>query len=37
MANDAASQAMEKGGHLAAWEQPQAFTDDVRVSFGLLR
>ena len=36
MAKEAASQA-EKGGHFAAWEQPQAFTDEARVSFGSLR
>jgi pimeloyl-ACP methyl ester carboxylesterase len=28
---------MEKGGHFAAWEQPQAFTAELRVSFRTLR
>ncbi|BCF94509.1 epoxide hydrolase family protein [Paraburkholderia largidicola] len=28
---------LPKGGHFAAWEQPQAFTDEVRVSFRSLR
>jgi len=26
-----------KGGHFAAWEQPQAFTDDLREGFRSLR
>ena len=28
---------LPKGGHFAAWEQPQAFTDEVRLSFRPLR
>jgi pimeloyl-ACP methyl ester carboxylesterase len=28
---------LPKGGHFAAWEQPQAFTDEVRASFQSLR
>jgi pimeloyl-ACP methyl ester carboxylesterase len=28
---------LPKGGHFAAWEQPQAFTDEVRLSFRSLR
>jgi pimeloyl-ACP methyl ester carboxylesterase len=28
---------LAKGGHFAAWEQPQAFTDEVRASFRPLR
>ncbi|MFL9935434.1 epoxide hydrolase [Paraburkholderia sp. RL18-103-BIB-C] len=28
---------LPKGGHFAAWEQPQAFSDEVRVSFRSLR
>jgi pimeloyl-ACP methyl ester carboxylesterase len=28
---------LPKGGHFAAWEQPQAFTEEVRVGFRLLR
>jgi pimeloyl-ACP methyl ester carboxylesterase len=28
---------LPKGGHFAAWEQPQAFTEEVRVSFRQLR
>jgi pimeloyl-ACP methyl ester carboxylesterase len=28
---------LEKGGHFAAWEQPQAFSDEVRASFRPLR
>jgi pimeloyl-ACP methyl ester carboxylesterase len=28
---------LSKGGHFAAWEQPQAFTEDVRKSFVSLR
>ncbi|AUT65771.1 epoxide hydrolase family protein [Paraburkholderia terrae] len=28
---------LPKGGHFAAWEQPQEFTDEVRVSFRSLR
>ncbi|MFY0732495.1 epoxide hydrolase family protein [Pseudomonas sp. NFX15] len=28
---------LPKGGHFAAWEQPQTFTDEVRVSFRSLR
>jgi pimeloyl-ACP methyl ester carboxylesterase len=27
----------EKGGHFAAWEQPQAFSDEIRASFRSLR
>ena len=27
----------EKGGHFAAWEQPQIFADEVRAAFRLLR
>jgi pimeloyl-ACP methyl ester carboxylesterase len=28
---------LPKGGHFAAWEQPQAFTEELRVGFGSLR
>jgi pimeloyl-ACP methyl ester carboxylesterase len=28
---------LPKGGHFAAWEQPQAFTDEIRASFRSLR
>lgn len=28
---------MSKGGHFAAWEQPQAFTEEVRATFSSLR
>ena len=28
---------LPKGGHFAAWEQPQSFTDELRVSFRTLR
>jgi pimeloyl-ACP methyl ester carboxylesterase len=28
---------LPKGGHFAAWEQPQAFTEELRVSFRTLR
>ncbi|MHB9841593.1 epoxide hydrolase family protein [Paraburkholderia terrae] len=28
---------LPKGGHFAAWEQPQAFTDELRASFQSLR
>ncbi len=28
---------LPKGGHFAAWEQPQAFTEEVRKSFASLR
>jgi pimeloyl-ACP methyl ester carboxylesterase len=28
---------LPKGGHFAAWEQPQAFTEEVRASFRTLR
>ncbi len=28
---------LPKGGHFAAWEQPQAFTEEVRVGFRSLR
>ncbi|MEI5996554.1 epoxide hydrolase [Paraburkholderia bengalensis] len=28
---------LPKGGHFAAWEQPQTFTDEVRASFRTLR
>src|ERR1041384_1459088 len=28
---------LPKGGHFAAWEQPQAFTDEIRSSFRSLR
>ncbi|MGZ3585352.1 MAG: epoxide hydrolase, partial [Ktedonobacterales bacterium] len=28
---------LPKGGHFAAWEQPQAFTEEVRASFRSLR
>jgi hypothetical protein len=27
----------DKGGHFAAWEQPQLLTDDLRVGFRTLR
>ena len=28
---------LPRGGHFAAWEQPQAFTEELRVSFRPLR
>ncbi len=28
---------LPKGGHFAAWERPQAFTEEVRASFRTLR
>jgi pimeloyl-ACP methyl ester carboxylesterase len=28
---------LPKGGHFAAWEQPQAFTEELRASFRTLR
>ena len=28
---------MEKGGHFAAWEQPDAFVAELRTAFGLIR
>src|SRR2546428_7472307 len=28
---------LDKGGHFAAWEQPQLFADEVRAGFGSLR
>jgi pimeloyl-ACP methyl ester carboxylesterase len=28
---------VEKGGHFAAWEQPELFTDEVRAGFRSLR
>jgi pimeloyl-ACP methyl ester carboxylesterase len=28
---------LEKGGHFAAWEQPQAFSEEIRASFKTLR
>jgi pimeloyl-ACP methyl ester carboxylesterase len=28
---------VDKGGHFAAWEQPQLFTDEVRAAFRTLR
>lgn len=28
---------MEKGGHFAAWEQPEAFVSELRTAFGLIR
>ena len=28
---------LEKGGHFAAWEQPQVFTEELRASFSSLR
>jgi pimeloyl-ACP methyl ester carboxylesterase len=28
---------VDKGGHFAAWEQPQLFTEEVRAAFGSLR
>jgi pimeloyl-ACP methyl ester carboxylesterase len=28
---------VERGGHFAAWEQPQIFTDEVRAGFRPLR
>ena len=28
---------LDKGGHFAAWEQPQAFAEEMRVSFRSLR
>jgi pimeloyl-ACP methyl ester carboxylesterase len=28
---------VDKGGHVAAWEQPELFADEVRAAFRLLR
>ncbi|HEX8913996.1 MAG TPA: hypothetical protein VF796_16730, partial [Humisphaera sp.] len=28
---------LEKGGHFAAWEQPQSFTEELRAAFKSLR
>jgi len=28
---------VDEGGHFAAWEQPQLFTDEVRAAFRSLR
>jgi pimeloyl-ACP methyl ester carboxylesterase len=28
---------VDKGGHFAAWEQPELFADEIRVAFGSLR
>jgi hypothetical protein len=28
---------VDKGGHFAAWEQPQLFSDELRAAFRLLR
>jgi pimeloyl-ACP methyl ester carboxylesterase len=28
---------LNKGGHFAAWEQPQAFSEELRVAFATLR
>jgi pimeloyl-ACP methyl ester carboxylesterase len=28
---------LDKGGHFAAWEQPQLFTEEVRAGFTALR
>jgi pimeloyl-ACP methyl ester carboxylesterase len=28
---------LDKGGHFAAWEQPQRFSEEVRAGFRLLR
>jgi pimeloyl-ACP methyl ester carboxylesterase len=28
---------MEKGGHFAAWEQPEAFVAELRTAFALMR
>jgi pimeloyl-ACP methyl ester carboxylesterase len=28
---------VDKGGHFAAWEQPQLFSEEVRVAFRSLR
>jgi len=28
---------LDKGGHFAAWEQPQLFSEEIRVSFRPLR
>jgi hypothetical protein len=28
---------LDKGGHFAAWEQPQLFTEEVRAGFRSLR
>jgi pimeloyl-ACP methyl ester carboxylesterase len=28
---------LPKGGHFAAWEQPQAFSEELRASFRSLR
>ena len=27
----------ERGGHFAAWEEPQLFSEEVRAAFGSLR
>jgi pimeloyl-ACP methyl ester carboxylesterase len=28
---------LPKGGHFAAWEQPEAFSDEIRTAFRSLR
>jgi len=28
---------VDKGGHFAAWEQPELFTDEIRAAFRSLR
>jgi pimeloyl-ACP methyl ester carboxylesterase len=28
---------VDKGGHFAAWEQPELFSEEVRAAFRLLR
>ncbi len=28
---------LDKGGHFAAWEQPELFTSELRTAFGSLR
>jgi hypothetical protein len=28
---------VDRGGHFAAWEQPQLFSTDIRATFGSLR
>jgi pimeloyl-ACP methyl ester carboxylesterase len=28
---------VDRGGHFAAWEQPQLFTEELRAAFGVLR
>jgi pimeloyl-ACP methyl ester carboxylesterase len=28
---------VDKGGHFAAWEEPQLFSEELRAAFGSLR